>query len=481
MTDLPAGWARYRISEALDSTIGGVWGVPPGEEVIDVDVIRVTELRGNGLLEPSTAARRSVTLAQLQSRMLEPGDLLLEKSGGGPNTPVGRVGMVERINGPTVCSNFMQLMRPNRDVISPRFLMWQLVNAHLTGVTAALQSATTNIRNLKMKDYWGTELPLPPLAEQERILTAIEESFSKLGAGEAGLRKVRQLLKRLREAVLAAAVTGSLVPQDPSDIPATKLLADHGASPLDEVALAPLPDAWSWARVGDLLTKPLSNGRSVRSLPGGFPVLRLTCLRDGRIDLSERKDGEWSAVEAAPFLVHRGDFLVSRGNGSLNLVGRGGLVDVDPDAVAYPDTLIRLHVSSEVLTPSLLAIWWNASVVRSQLEARTRTTAGIYKVNQSMIADVRLPIPAEVEQARIVAEVDRQFSFIDACERAVDAGLARSAALRRSVLKSAFGGRLVPQDPSEEPASMLLERIRAERASNTGETRGRRRKNVEAT
>ena len=161
MIGLPVGWTSCTISEAMESTIGGVWGEAPGEAEIDVDVIRVTEMKAFGRLEPGTAARRSVTTSQMSSRSLQPGDLLLEKSGGGPNTPVGRVGIVVRLDGPTVCSNFMQLMRPNRDVLIPRFLMWHLVNAHITGVTASLQTATTNIRNLKMKDYWEVRLHTP--------------------------------------------------------------------------------------------------------------------------------------------------------------------------------------------------------------------------------------------------------------------------------------------------------------------------------
>ena len=80
-------------------------------------------------------------------------------------------------------------------------------------------------------------------------------------------------------------------------------------------------------------------------------------------------------------------------------------------------------------------------------------------------------LPPLAEQRRIVAEVDRQFSFIEACERAVDAGLARSTALRRSVLKAAFEGRLVPQDSSDEPAAHLLNRVRAASASSSRASR----------
>lgn len=97
---------------------------------------------------------------------------------------------------------------------------------------------------------------------------------------------------------------------------------------------------------------------------------------------------------------------------------------------------------------------------------RTLASGGVQpNLNAGLIKDMVLALPPVEEQQRIVVEVERQFSFIEGCERAVDAGLARSAALRRSILKVAFEGRLVPQDASDEPASVLFDRIRAERSA----------------
>jgi type I restriction enzyme S subunit len=124
----------------------------------------------------------------------------------------------------------------------------------------------------------------------------------------------------------------------------------------------------------------------------------------------------------------------------------------------------------------LVVRWW---VTRPEYE-RFITGTTIKHIPKEKLRLLPVPLPPSEEQARIVTEVERQLSFVDACERAVDAGLARSAALRRSVLKAAFEGRLVPQDPSDEPASVLLERIRAERAAAPGQ-QGKRRKKAEAS
>lgn len=195
-----------------------------------------------------------------------------------------------------------------------------------------------------------------------------------------------------------------------------------------------LPEGWVRVELGNLLTEPLSNGRSVRDRAGGFPVLRLTALRRGLIDPSAYKEGEWTADEARPFLVRSGDFLVARGNGSLGLVGAGGLVGNDPPAVAYPDTLIRVRVEQGVCLPTFFRHLWQSPLVRTQIEKAARTTAGIYKVNQADLRMVRLPLPPPLEQRRIVTGIEEQLSRLDNAVRLIESALRRLPLVRRAVL-----------------------------------------------
>lgn len=115
------------------------------------------------------------------------------------------------------------------------------------------------------------------------------------------------------------------------------------------------PPAWAEAPLSSLLAEPLANGRSVPD-GDGFPVLRLSALRENAVDFSERKSGSWTEKEAEPFLVKGGDLLVARGNGSLRLVGRARLVPSNPPRVAFPDTMIRVRPRPEVVDPRFLAI-----------------------------------------------------------------------------------------------------------------------------
>jgi type I restriction enzyme, S subunit len=194
--------------------------------------------------------------------------------------------------------------------------------------------------------------------------------------------------------------------------------------------------------LADGLAEPMANGRSVPTATLGFPVLRLTALKRGRIDLSERKTGEWSAADARRFLVRRGDFLVSRGNGSLSLVGRGGLVGADPDPVAYPDTLIRIRPKPETWLAEFLVVVWDSPDLRAQIESAAHTTAGIHKVSQQDLSALSIPKPTIAEQHEIVRRVDALFALADAIEQRVADATARAHTLTQATLAKAFRGEL---------------------------------------
>jgi type I restriction enzyme, S subunit len=292
--------------------------------------------------------------------------------------------------------------------------------------------------NLTHDRFRRLVVPLAPRHEQERIVAAIEEHLSRLDAGVAALERAREKVEQMKSAALrdswdtAMAVAGGL------------------------------------SRVDDLLESPLANGRSVPDGPhDGFPVLRLTCVRDGIIDHTETKAGAWTAEQAAQYLVREGDFLVVRGNGSRHLVGRGGIVMRDAP-VAFPDTLIRIRPHPARITARFLGLLWNSSSVREQLENSARTTAGIYKINQQSLGRIELPVPACDVQAKILRDADRELSRSHVLEAEIAKALARTSRLRSAILSTAFSGKLVPHDPSEEPASVLLGRIRAERSRSNG-------------
>lgn len=172
-------WTDAVLSDLLRRSIGGVWGSEKGSEEVDVTVVRSTEFTSSGYLNFATGVRRSCTARQLASRELQEGDILLEKSGGGPKQPVGRVVYVtDEIPNDTVCANFIQLVSPDPEAVCPEFVFLLMWLWHSEGRTLGYQAQTTGIRNLRTKDYLAQTIRLPPRAAQERIVdiaSAVED------------------------------------------------------------------------------------------------------------------------------------------------------------------------------------------------------------------------------------------------------------------------------------------------------------------
>lgn len=420
----------------------------------------------------------NLSRAEAERYRLHRGDLLVVE-GNGSIDQVGRVAMWGGQVDPCLHQNHLIRVRLGAG-LSPRFaLHWLLSPGGRRGVVQAA-SSTTGLHTLSISKVQGFLVPIPPLREQEHIVAALDSYLSRLDDAIANLGRVRRNLGRYRSSVLQAAVEGRLVPTEaelakaegrtfePASVLLKRILAERRKrweasgkkgkyeEPVgpDAAGLPELPEGWCWASVDEILAAPLANGRSVPDGVDGFPVLRLTAVRSGRIDLLACKSGAWTVAEAAPFLVEGGDFLVVRGNGSRHLVGRGGLVADDPSPVAFPDTLIRIRPAKDHLLPDYLCLLWDSGTVRRQVEKKAKTTAGIYKINQAELGSVVLPLPPLAEQQRVVQEVERLVSNAEAVANNVAAQLARCLRLRQSILKWAFEGKLVDQDPNDEPAGL---------------------------
>lgn len=434
---LPPGWARATVDEVLapledGRTLHQGWSPqceaePAGDN--EWGVLKTTAIQA-GRFEPEHNKRLPADKEPRPGIEVHVGDLVMTCAG--PRSRCGVPTLVRSTRPKLMLSGKMYRFRSDHRIVEDRFLEFFLLSPdgqeQIEGMKTGISDSGLNLTRDR---FFGLSVPFPPLKEQRRIVDELERRLSHVDAAEAGLRS---LARRL--ALTQSSIENELLWRDDFErIELSTVLTDDG----------------------------LANGKSVKDRSGGFPVLRLTCLRGGRIDLSQRKDGAWERDDAVRYLVQKGDFFVSRGNGSLSLVGRGGLVTEEPDDVAYPDTLIRVRVDQARMDPRFLALVWNSNAVRIQIEGVARTTAGIYKVNQQHLAAVVVPLPHLEEQVQIAAEVERRLSIIQAAARTIEQQLHRCATLRRSLLAAAFSGKLVPQNADDEPADELLARIRAER------------------
>ena len=335
------------------------------------------------------------------------------------------------------------------------------------------------------KRYLETkEFPLLPLNEQHRIVEKIETLFAHIDKGEEALREVQKLLKRYRQSILKAAVTGELT-RDWRESnqhrlePASDLLERilearqekwQGRSkyklPMEADAdvLPELPEGWIWAtmdQLGEVLGGLTKNSKRME-LPLKRPMLRVANVYQNRLNLEDIHETGVSEKELQRVSLEPLDILIVEGNGSRDQIGRMAIWrDEIPDAV-HQNHLIKARLFEKQLAEYILA-WFQSPIGRQVVEIVASSTSGLYTLSLSKIKQLTVPLPSLPEAREIVAKVQSLFSDAEGVEECCAAELRRSVSLHQSILKSAFTGQLVPQDPNDEPASELLAQIRTER------------------
>ena len=345
--------------------------------------------------------------------------------------------------------------------------------------------------------------PLPPLPEQHRIVAEIEKQFTRLDASVDGLKRAQTNLKRYRSSVLKAACEGKLVPTEaelaraegrdyePADRLLERILAERRAQwevqvkrrgkykePIIPNAsdLPELPEGWGWVSF-DQVAWMLEGGSAATatSTPSNRPVLRSSAVRQGLIDYDDYRFLSDEAKQGIDPYIAAGDLLFTRLSGTLEYVGNCAVVkELEGRKIEFPDRIFRGRCAPSI-APHFVQLAFSEKTLRRSLEAKAKSTAGHQRISLTDLREFCIPMPPLAEQHRIVAEVERHLSVIQRAEAAVDANLKRAERLRQSILKQASSGQLVPQDPDDEPASVLLERIRAERAEAEAAAKAQRK------
>jgi type I restriction enzyme S subunit len=174
--------------------------------------------------------------------------------------------------------------------------------------------------------------------------------------------------------------------------------------------------------------------------------------------------------ELGDFILREGDVLFNRTN-SADLVGKTAVYKSFHPRAVFASYLIRVRVNKAYYSADMLSFFINSLYGRRYIASVVSQQVGQANVNGTKLSLMPIPVPPSIEQDQLVAEIERRFSIADQVERTVDHSLKQAERLRQSILKRAFEGKLVPQDPRDEPAEKLLERIKAERARQMMEKR----------
>ena len=399
------GWEVRPLGELVKPQ-AGLWKAKKGPTVF-AKVFRNTNFNGNGWLSHDDVAEIEVETKQLEKRRLSRGDILLEKSGGGPKQPVGRVARLGQDVETASFSNFTSVLRLTNASVDASFLHQFLWTLHLTGKTEQMQRRSTGIRNLQMPEYLATPIPLPPLEEQRRIVAVLDEAFEGLARARANI-----------EANLADA-------EEVFDAFLTERLArveeDHAAQPLSKLC--------SRITVGHV------GSMASRYVDDGVPFLRSQNVRPFRVDLTDAKfvDAAFDA-ELKKSRLRPGDVAIVR-------TGYPGTCAVIPDGLEANCADLVIATPGPDLEADFLALFLNSSFGKAHVGSNLVGAAQKH-FNVTEAKRTPLALPPRETQMDLVKEAHGMRSRCDEARSAYTAQLADLDALRQSLLARAFQGEL---------------------------------------
>lgn len=404
-----------------------------------------------------------------EDQYLKPGDIVMATSSGSIAV-VGKTGLL-RVPWRGSFGAFCACLRP-RPGWNPAFVAYYL---QTLGIRRTLSECArgVNINNLRRDHIESLHVPRATPDLQHRIVAVIETHFSRLEAAVASLTRAKANVKRARASVLKAAVEGRLVPTEaalaraegrdyePASVLLERILAERqaawvasGARGKHKEPVAPeterlseLPEGWCWASMDALaqvvggITKDSkqTSGRSV-------PYLRVANVQRGRLDLTEVKTITAPESKIEALRLQRGDVLLNEG-GDRDKLGRGWIWQGEIAECIHQNHVFRARLWTPAFDSRYLSHYANTEGDRYFLNEGKQTT-NLASISLSKVKALPVALPPIAEIPRILAEVDRRLSVLDALDESLDINLARCARLRQAVLKRAFESRLVPTSAS---------------------------------
>ena len=449
--ELPSGWAEATINDLISEDglfVDGDWIESKDQDPDgNVRLVQLADIGDGMFRDKSNRFLTQRRARELNCSFLKVGDVLVARM---PD-PIGRA-CIFPLKGRNKFITVVDVavIRLGKNNISSGFLVHSINNQKIRNKINSLQSGTTRKR-ISRANLATIKFPIPPLPEQARIVVKIDELLSSLDKGIESIKIAHQQLQIYRKGVLKWAFEGKLTTKN--------------------VYEGELPKGWKWLKTGDII-KTINNGYTPKKEflfegSGDVPFIKVYNLNfDGTLNSAKNPT-------FIPNAIHKRDLKRSicyPGDVLINIVGPPlGKVSIVTNK--YPEwninqAIVLFRPNKNILS-KYISYFLQNHVTIQWLTSTSKATAGQWNVKVSTCRVIPIPIPPTLnEQQLVISEIESRLSVCDKIEESITQSLMQAEALRQSILKMAFEGKLVPQDPNDEPASKLLERIRGNRQSS---------------
>lgn len=426
----PEHWVVDRIRDRLSSIVGGEWGDDPDahDEGVEIPVIRVADIRGLDVKTKDLTVRR-VKETKLPGRIIGQRTILIEKSGGGEQKPVGRAVLGRKLTFDAICSNFMAKTDCGVTV-TPSFIAYSLDAAYSSGVNNAHIQQTTGIQNLRVTDYLNTKIAIPPLHEQEQLAAYLDASCAAIDAAMAAKRKQIEVLDGVRKSLLQRVVTRGLKPES-------------GYLETANLWLEQIPSGWSLVKLKRLaeIQGGLTLGKTYEGVATiEYPYLRVANVQDGYVDLDEVTMLDVPPAVAAGVTLQAGDVLMTEG-GDLDKLGRGTVWEGQIAPCLHQNHVFAVRCLHHKLLPHFLAYVTASQYGRDYFEATGKRTTNLAATNATKVGAFYIPLPPLEVQQELVDYLDTELGRLKGIQEIIGKQIDTLTAYRRSMIHECVTGQ----------------------------------------
>ena len=397
--EIPEGWEVHRMKSCISQRDGGAWGDEATGETGDCICLRIADFDYEHFrfTDSNNLTIRHYASPIIKKLLLQKNDILIEKSGGGEKTPVGRTVLFDK-EYPALFANFMDRLRCS-DFILPQYLQYVFVTFYKNRYTQNYIKQTTGIQNLDLSSMLADEfVPVPNLNEQKLIVCYLESKCSKIDNLLSKIRSSIEEYKKLKQAVITQAVT--------KGVRGEREMKDSGVEWIGMV-----PKEWRKTQLRHCATIKsgitLGKSYSKDTVLIERPYLRVANVQGGYVDLNDLATIQVTPDEDLKYRLHSGDVLMTEG-GDRDKLGRGCVWHGEIEPCLHQNHVFAVQTNETVLLPEFLEYLTASNVGRSYFDVTAIKTTNLACTSSSKVLAFTIPLPPIEEQIEIVSYIKKR-------------------------------------------------------------------------